>query len=54
MLIQKSKGSCTFDKQKVKNIAIEYRLQLIFPNPGHYLSNFQNIRIGFSFYTAIK
>ena len=34
MLIQKSKGSSAFDEQKVKNIAIEYRLQSIFPNPG--------------------
>ena len=33
ILIQKSKGSSAFDEQKVKNIAIEYRLQLIFPNP---------------------
>ena len=33
-LIQKSKGSIAFDEQKVKNIAIEYRLQSIFPNPG--------------------
>ena len=23
-----------FDEQKIKNIAIEYRLQSIFPNPG--------------------
>ena len=33
-LIQKSKGSSTFDEYKVENIAIEYRLQSIFPNPG--------------------
>ena len=35
ILIQKSKGSSAFDEQKVKNIAIEYRLQSIFPNPGY-------------------
>ena len=34
ILIQKSKGSNAFDEQKVKNIAIEYRLQSIFPNPA--------------------
>ena len=34
ILIQKSKGSRAFDEQKVKNIAIEYRLQSIFSNPG--------------------
>ena len=34
ILIQKSKGSSAFDEQKVKNIAIEYRLPSIFPNPG--------------------
>ena len=34
ILIQKSKGCSAFDEQKVKNIAIEYRLQSIFPNPG--------------------
>ena len=34
MLIQKSEGSSAFDEQKVKNIAMEYRLQSIFPNPG--------------------
>ena len=34
ILIQKSEGSSAFDEQKVKNIAIEYRLQSIFPNPG--------------------
>ena len=33
ILIQESKGSRAFDAQKVKNIAIEYRLQSIFPNP---------------------
>ena len=33
MLIQKSKGFSAFGEQKVKNIAIEYRLQF-FPNPG--------------------
>ena len=33
-LIQKSKDSSAFDEYKVKNIAIEYRLQSIFPNPG--------------------
>ena len=32
ILIQKSKGSGAFDEQKGKNIAIKYRLQLIFPN----------------------
>ena len=32
ILIQKSKGSSAFDEEKVKNIAIEYRLQSIFPN----------------------
>ena len=31
---KKSKGSSAFDEQKVKNIAIEYRFKLIFPNPG--------------------
>ena len=30
ILIQKSKGCSAFDEQKVKNIAIEYRLQSIF------------------------
>ena len=34
ILIQKSKGCSAFDEQKVKNIAIEYRLQLVFSNPG--------------------
>ena len=34
IIIQKSKNSRAFDEQKVKNIAIEYRLQSIFPNPG--------------------
>ena len=34
MLIQKSKGYSTFNEQKVKNIAIKYRLQSIFPRPG--------------------
>ena len=34
LLIQKSKGSSAFDEQKVKNIAIEYRLQSIFPKPA--------------------
>ena len=33
ILTQKSKDSTAFDEQKVKNIAIEYRLQLIFSNP---------------------
>ena len=33
VLVQKSKGSSAFNEQKVKNIAIEYRLQSIFPNP---------------------
>ena len=33
ILIQKSKGFSSFDEQKVKNIAIEYQLQSIFPNP---------------------
>ena len=36
--LKKSKGSSAFDEQKVKNIAIEYRLQSIFPNPDHLLS----------------
>ena len=31
ILIQKSKDSSAFDEQKVKNIAIEYQLQSIFP-----------------------
>ena len=35
MLIQKSKGSSAFDEQKVKNIAIKYRLQSIFCNPDY-------------------
>ena len=34
ILIQKSKDSSAFDEQKVKNIAIKYRLQSIFPYPG--------------------
>ena len=34
ILIQKSKGYRAFDEQKVKNIAIEYRLQSVFPNPA--------------------
>ena len=38
MLIQKSKSSNAFDEQKVKNIAIEYRLQSIFCNPGYVLT----------------
>ena len=33
IFIQKWKGSSAFDEQKVKNIAIEYWLQSIFPNP---------------------
>ena len=37
ILIQKSKNSSAFDKQKIKNIAIEYRLQSILPNPDHGL-----------------
>ena len=32
MLTQKVKGSNAFNQQKVKNIAIEYRLQSIFCN----------------------
>ena len=39
MLIQESKGSSAFDEQTVKNIAIEYRLQSIFPNPAHILDH---------------
>ena len=39
ILIQKSKGSSAFNEQKVKLIAIEYRLQSIFPNPGTPLHN---------------
>ena len=37
ILIQKSKGSCAFYKQKVKNVTIEYRRQSIFPNPVYQL-----------------
>ena len=37
ILIQKSKNSRAFHEQKVKNIAIEYRLQSILPNPDHGL-----------------
>ena len=33
LLIQKRIGSSAFDEQKVKNIAIKYRLQSIFSNP---------------------
>ena len=36
ILIQKSKGSSAFNEQKVKNIAIKYRLSSIFPNPGNW------------------
>ena len=36
ILIQKSKGSSAFVKQKVKSIAIEYRLQSIFPSPAYW------------------
>ena len=32
-LIHRTIGSSAFNEQKVKNIAIEYRLQSIFPNP---------------------
>ena len=35
ILIKKSKGSSAFNEQKVKKIAIEYRLQSIFPNREH-------------------
>ena len=35
ILIQKSKGFSAFDEQKIKDIAIEYRLQPIFSNPEH-------------------
>ena len=40
MFIQKSRGSSAFDKQKVKNIAIEYRLQSIFSYPEVFCSCF--------------
>ena len=38
VLIQKSTGksSSAIDEQRVKNIAIEYRLQSIFPNPDYW------------------
>ena len=43
ILIQKSKGSSAFDEQKVKNIAIKYRLISIFSNPAPTLPvNSQN------------
>ena len=35
ILNPKSKGSSAFDEQTIKNIAIEYRVQTIFPNPGN-------------------
>ena len=34
ILTEKSKGSSAFDEQKVKNIAVKYRLQSIFSKPG--------------------
>ena len=38
MLIQKRKGSSAFNEQKVKNLAIEYKLQSIFPTLNTTLS----------------
>ena len=53
ILIQKSKGSSGLDEQKVKNIAIEYRLQSIFPNPASNKQFFaQKISTGMSVYRA--
>ena len=37
ILIQESEGSSAFDEQKVKNIAIKYRLQSILPYPASVL-----------------
>ena len=43
ILIQKSKGYSAFDEQKVKNIAIEYQLQWIFPNPDYRTQIVENV-----------